>query len=137
MYDAVIEAVKLATQELKKKRIKFEIKGLLYLQGESDGRDAGIADIRAKELLNNLRQDLPKAKKMKMFIGGIAGYGGNQKMTRAKHQELAEGNKDFYFIDTSDLLKAHIYRDRIHFNNEAKMEIGKRFAKTINKAIKK
>ena len=101
----------------KKKRTKFKIKGLLYLQGESDGRTSSIADQRAEMLLKNLQKDLPNAQSMKMFIGGIGGFGKLKDLSRAKHEALAKKNKDIYFIKTSDLLQKGQYKDRLHFNN--------------------
>lgn len=136
MYQSVIETVKAATGELSKKKIKFKIRGLLYLQGESDGTHTPLAAERAQKLLKNLRKELPSAKGMKMFIGEIAGNNINQDKTRELHKKLAENNSDFFFIPTADLRKSSLYRDRLHFNNEAKKEIGKRFASTIYKALK-
>ena len=134
MYKAVISAVTEATDLLKKKRTKFKIKGLLYLQGESDGRTSSIADQRAEMLLKNLQKDLPNAQSMKMFIGGIGGFGKLKDLSRVKHEALAKKNKDIYFIKTSDLLQKGQYKDRLHFNNASKHEIGRRFAKAILQA---
>ena len=133
MYRAVIEAVEGAIKQLQSKKIKFRIVGLLYLQGESDGGDAEIADVRAKQLLDNLRKDLPEAEDMKMFIGGIGGPDSRSGTARKKHKELAKRDRDVTFIDTSDLLDEGQYTDNLHFNNASKKEIGKRFAKAIKK----
>ena len=73
---------------------------------------------------------------MQMFIGGIAGFGPERDITRAKQKEIAEKNYDIHFIDTSDLLQTHLYKDKLHFNNAAKIIIGERFADAIIKFIK-
>ncbi|MGL4854707.1 MAG: sialate O-acetylesterase [Lentisphaeria bacterium] len=135
MYTAVTEAMKQVNTLMKGRN--YEVRGLLYLQGESDGGDSSIADQRAETLLENLRNDLHNAKKMKMYIGGIAGFNANQNLVRKKHAELAAKNNDIFFIETEDLLKTNLYRDRLHFNNEAKMIIGERFAKSILQSVKK
>lgn len=135
MYDAVLEAVKAATVELENQKIKYRIVGLLYLQGESDGQDAKIADQRAKRLLDNLRSDLPHASQMKMFIGGIGGPDSRSGLARKMHKQLADRHKDVTFIDTSDLLETGQYQDNLHFNNTSKEAIGLRFAQTIKKEL--
>lgn len=134
MYDAVVTTVREALAELEKTGRKFEFKGLLYIQGESDGKSASIAGERAKMLLENLRSEFPNTRKMQMFIGGIAGFGPERDITRAKHKEIAEKNPDIHFIDTSDLLKTHQYKDKLHFNNAARIIIGERFADEIIKS---
>lgn len=137
MYDAVLEAVKEATDLLKAKKVKFTLRGLLYLQGESDGVNSKIADERAKTLLTNLQKDLPRAKYMKMVIGGINGNNKNQDLVRKLHAELAKKDKNISFVETDDLRKDETYKDRLHFNNKAKLEIGKRFAKSYLGLIKR
>lgn len=136
MYQAVVETVNAALLKLKEEKTPFRIRGLLYLQGESDGSDAPIADQRAKTLLENLRKEFPFAQEMKMYLGEIAGSRGSMDITRQKHQELAERDEDFYFVPTKDLRESKLYKDNLHFNNEAKHEIGRRFAKTILESAK-
>ncbi len=136
MYDAVVTAVRKALGELDKSNRKYEFKGLLYVQGESDNNSASIAGERAKILLDNLKTEFPNSRKMQMFIGGIAGFGPERDITRAKQKEIAEKNYDIHFIDTSDLLQTHLYKDKLHFNNAAKIIIGERFADAIIKFIK-
>jgi hypothetical protein len=62
MYAHVVATVTAAAAALAAEGHTFEIKGLLYLQGESDNAaEAEIAGTRFKELVDNLRADLPKA----------------------------------------------------------------------------
>jgi hypothetical protein len=131
MYQAIIDAVKDAAKLLQDEQSLFKIRGLLYLQGESDGNEAHFADERAKDLLSNLKKDLPNAEEMKMFIGGIAGFSNNQILVREKHESLAHSDPNIFFIKTDDLLESNLYKDRLHFNNKAKEIIGKRFARSI------
>jgi len=131
MYDAVVRSVHQACRTLDKESISYRLTGLLYLQGESDGPSCKYAGERAKKLMDNLRVDLPNSSKLKMFIGGIAGKGKYREMTRKEHEDIANKNLDIFYINTSDLLIDGIYKDKLHFNNDSKNEIGKRFAKVI------
>lgn len=131
MYDAVVEAVREVLLELGKMQCPFQFRGLLYLQGESDGDSCSIAGERAGILLDNLKAEFPNTRNMRMFIGGIAGFGPERDITRAQHRQIAGKRKDIHFIDTSDLLETHQYKDKLHFNNQAKTIIGERFADVI------
>ena len=132
MYRALVETSLKALKQLKNQ--KYKIRGLIYLQGESDGNDCNIADQRASTLLNNLKVDLPNSTSMQMYIGGIAGNRQTQAITRMKHAELAKNRQDIHFIKTEDLLKKGLYKDRLHFNNKSKEIIGNRFAEIILKS---
>ena len=50
-------------------------------------------------------------------------------------RQLAKKEKAIHFVKTDDLLKSGLYKDRLHFNNKSKEEIGRRFAKVMHKAL--
>lgn len=132
MYTHVVQTVKACTDLLDKKKDTYEIVGLLFVQGESNkAREAKIAGLRFRDLLDQLRVDLPKASNMQGYIGGIAAAGGARDLTRTQQKEMAEKNEDIAYFTNMDLTK-HLY-DKLHFDTEAKLEIGKRFALAIRK----
>lgn len=128
MYAHLVATVGAATTALTSQGHTFEIVGLIYLQGESDtAAEAAIADTRLGELIANLRADLPNATAMKAVIGGVAAAGGNRNTVRAKQAALAEGDESISYFDNLDL-QDRLY-DNLHFDKEAKREIGRRYAK--------
>ena len=127
MYRHVRETVDAATAALTGAGDTFEIVGLLYVQGESDsGSEAAIAEVRLGELVSNLRSDLGNASSMHAVIGGIAAAGGNRDTVREKQAQLAEGDDSISYFENLDL-QGQLY-DNLHFDKEAKLTIGKRFA---------
>ena len=108
----------------------YEIVGLLYLQGESDsGGEAAIAGTRIKELTDNLRIDLANASSMHTVIGGIAAAGGNRNTVRANQAAIAASTSYIdYFENVDQQPKLH---DGLHFNREAKITVGQRYAQAF------
>ncbi|MGC4017456.1 MAG: sialate O-acetylesterase [Luteolibacter sp.] len=132
MYTQVVNTVNAATTALTATGDTFEIAGLLYLQGESDSStEANIADNRIKELVDNLRADLPNATGMHCVIGGIAAAGATRDVVRSK--QLAAGSANTYIDYFNDLdLQSQIASvDNLHFNKSAKFTIGERFAQAF------
>lgn len=111
----------------------FEVKGLMYLQGESNNSaEAASADTRLSDLINNLKTHInstyPNATdNMHTVVGEIAASrsNANRIQTTQLQNALAVGDPDITFVPTSDLpLKS----DGIHFGRDAKLTIGDRFA---------
>ncbi|MGC6458139.1 MAG: sialate O-acetylesterase [Akkermansiaceae bacterium] len=128
MYAHLLATVDAATTALISQGHTFEIVGLMYLQGESDtAAEAAIADVRLSELIVNLRADLPNAASMKAVIGGVAAAGGNRNTVRAKQAGLAQEEASISYFENLDL-QDRLY-DNLHFDKEAKKEIGRRYAK--------
>lgn len=128
MYAHVVATVEAATTALTTDGHTFEIAGLMYLQGESDSTaEAAVADIRLGDLISNLRTDLPNAAAMKVVIGGVAAAGGNRNTVRVKQAGLARGDESISYFENLDL-QPHLY-DNLHFDKQAKQEIGRRYAR--------
>lgn len=128
MYNHVVKTVKDCLKALKKRRDTFEIVGLMYMQGESNnGGEAKVAGPRFHDLLTELRKELPKARKMKGYISGVAS--GNHNATRASHKALAEKEEDIFYFSNMDL-RGHLF-DGLHFGTEAKLLIGKRLSEMV------
>ncbi|MGA0845352.1 MAG: sialate O-acetylesterase, partial [Luteolibacter sp.] len=131
MYQHVVDTVSAATNSLSQAGDSFEIAGLLYLQGESDtAAEAAIAGARFKQLVDNLRIDLPNAANMKAVIGGIAAAQESaDDVTRAQHEAIAADTDYIEFFSNLDLQAETT--DGLHFDKAAKLRIGGRFARAF------
>lgn len=130
MYGHVVATVQAATAALSADGHTFDIAGLLYLQGESDStEEAAIAGTRLKELVDNLRADLPNAANLHAIIGGIAAVGSSRDTVRANHSSIAAATSYIDFFPNLDL-QAEV-TDGLHFNRAAKLRIGNRFAQAF------
>lgn len=114
----------------------FRIRGLLYLQGESNtAADAAVAGDRLAALAANLAAHIEAAYPgatagMKTVSGEIAASRGTASRiaTTAAQETLAAGNDAFAFVATRDLA---LKSDGIHFGGPAKLEIGRRMASAM------
>ncbi len=130
MYDHVVKTVTTATKRLQTEGHTFEIAGLMYLQGESDSAaEAAIAVQRIKELVDNLRAELPHATVMRAVIGGIAAAGATRDIVRARHTAVAASTPYLSTFSTTDLRSE--MPDALHYNKAAKLAVGERFARTF------
>lgn len=130
MYQHVVDTVTAATNALSLAGDSFEIAGLLYLQGESDSAaEADIAGTRLKELIDNLRADLPNAANLHGIIGGIAASGAARDTVRARHEAIAATTPYIDFF--SNLDQQAETTDGLHFDKAAKLRIGGRFARAV------
>jgi len=112
---------------------EFAIRGLMYLQGESNNSaEAQAADVRLEALVNNLTQHIESSfpgttGQWHTAIGEIAASGANanRQTTTTLQTNLAANQSSYSFVPTADLpLKS----DGIHFGRDAKLAIGERFA---------
>ncbi|MFU8849292.1 MAG: sialate O-acetylesterase, partial [Opitutales bacterium] len=117
---------------------KSELRAILWLQGESDARNAEqVAAYEAQllDLIDRYRRDLgdPKLPFIACTIGSFIADG-----TKAKRFPFSESINEILLslpekrehtacIDARDI-KGHI-GDHLHYNADAQIEIGRRFAK--------
>ncbi len=127
MYRHVVATVHAAVEALPA-GTQFEIAALLYIQGESDSAaEAKAAGSRLDKLVSNLRKDLPSAKRMRLLVAGIAAEGGIRDRVREEQEAMAEGDSLATYVSTLDL-RDSLY-DGLHFDRDAKLEIGRRIAR--------
>lgn len=115
----------------------FDIKGLVYLQGESNTTaDAGIADTRLADLLSNLKSHIAAnypgtTDHTYNVIAEIAASQSTSARitTTAKQLALADTRADVAFVSTRD---QSIKSDGIHFGGNEKLEVGRRIADAMN-----
>ena len=132
MYTQVVNTVNAAAAALTSRGDTFEIAGLLYLQGESDSSaEAAVADTRFKELVDNLRADLPNAASLQGIIGGIAAAGATRDTVRAKQASIGATSSYIDYFNDLDLQAQVAAADNLHFNKAAKLTIGERYAQAF------
>jgi hypothetical protein len=113
-----------------------QVKGLMYLQGESnDTTEAGAADVRLSNLTANLREYINSnfgnaAANMKTVVGEIAASASNPNRitTTALQRSLADSRCDMTFVQTHD---QPLKSDGLHFGAGSKLMIGERFAHAL------
>jgi hypothetical protein len=126
MYRHVVDTVRNAVEQLPK-GTEFDIVGLLYLQGESDdAAEAEVAGERLQMLARNLREDLPKASKLRVIVGGIV-IGGFRDVVHAQQSSLPKLDPSFRYLDNREW--KHRRYDGLHYDKPAKLELGQRLAK--------
>ncbi|MCA9248189.1 MAG: exo-alpha-sialidase, partial [Planctomycetales bacterium] len=126
MFRHVVDTVATAVRALPEGR-KFQVRAILYVQGESDSQaEAEQAGHRLETLIDNLRQDLPNAAGARLLVGGIAAGGARRDVVRRKQAAAAERNAAIEYVDNSDL-HTRLY-DGLHFDKHAKLEVGARLA---------
>jgi len=114
----------------------FRVRGLLYLQGESNTvGDAAVAGDRLADLAANLAAHIETSHPgttagMTTVVGEIAASSGSAaRITTTTAQRTLAANSDTVaFVPTSDLA---LKSDGIHFGGEAKLEIGRRMANAM------
>lgn len=125
MYVHLTNTVRRACARLTADGHTFEIAGLLYLQGESDNAtEQAIAGPRFKQLVDDLRADLPNATGLRGFmLGNLAtpATRASQEATAAAHPEVLR------YADILDLAD-ELVADNLHHNRKAKLVTGARFA---------
>lgn len=133
MYRYFLETIGDALTEATGQGFTVNVKGMIYVQGESNNTtDANNASQRlstlAAQAQHYINQQIPgAADNMQLLIGQTAvPYSTtNRTVTMEQQVKLASLAENAYYIGTSDLpLKS----DNLHFGKDAKLEIGQRLA---------
>ena len=109
----------------------YDIKVLLWHQGESDQKAAEKYYENLKAVISHIRQHLVAVTGKKKYARLPVICGTYAKGSRMRSQQvvdalykLAQEDKYFYVIDASDL---PLLRDNLHFNAQGAQELGQRF----------
>ena len=109
----------------------YDIKVLLWHQGESDQKAAEKYYENLKAVISHIRQHLVAVTGKKKYAHLPVICGTYAKGSRMRSQQvvdalykLAQEDKYFYVIDASDL---PLLRDNLHFNAQGAQELGQRF----------
>jgi hypothetical protein len=130
LYDEAVRRAKLA--EKTTAMVKGRVRGVLWLQGEANANEAGLAvhETKLLQLIDDLRTDL--AQPELHFIACTIGEMGNASKLadKAAMNQILLGlpskRSSTACVDARDL-KTHI-GDNVHFDTAAQNEIGRRFA---------
>jgi len=110
------------------------VKGILWLQGESDGEmgKSGTYADALKELIQRVRAECGNPG-IPFLIGQLGQFDGSpwnegRRAVDAAHREVAEQLADCAFVSSNGLRDKG---DGIHFDAESARELGKRFAEKM------
>lgn len=125
-----LKTAEVALQDLKKKRVNYQIAGMLWMQGESDaaqGKGAEYED-SLKDFIKAMRKEF-KEKDMPFLMGRILPTfdqpTGNGPLVRDAQEKLARELKNVACFDTDDFPRIN----KGHYNHEGQLELGNTYAK--------
>lgn len=127
-----LKSAEAALQDLKKSRIKYEIDGMLWMQGESDAAQGKGAEYEEslKTFIKEMRKQF-KEKDMPFLMGRILPTfdkpEGNGPLVRAAQEKLAKELKNVACFDTDDFPRIN----KGHYNHEGQLELGNTYAKLL------
>lgn len=129
-YQAFMNTAKAALADLNKNGVKYEIAGMLWLQGESDAHENKGAGYEKNmtAFITHMRQQF-KTPNMPFLIARVlshyGGKSGQAKLVRDAQEKVAKDMKHVAWFDTDGLPMFNAG----HYNGKGLIEIGKRFAK--------
>lgn len=137
MYNHILQQADIALTGLQTRGDTFQVKGFMYLQGESNNAsEAAAADTRLQALIDGVKSHINAnyanaASDMYAVVGEIAASQATApRMTTTNLQEaLAASSSQIAFFRTRD---QPLKSDGIHFGTMAKLEIGRRFGDAFN-----
>jgi hypothetical protein len=137
MYNHLLAQIDAALVALQNAGTPLEVKGLMYLQGESNNAaEAAAADTRLQTLIDGLQAHIntnyaDAASNMYSVVAEIAASASNPDriLTTTRQKALAANSSTIGFFETHD---QPLKSDGIHFGRDAKLEIGRRYADAFN-----
>ncbi len=133
---ALCENIDLAIDKTLSKKGKYDIKALIWHQGESDRHDSKAYYAHLKELIAHVRHHLvektgqKKYYRLPVILGGIAHKSaGFSEGVEEGQRRLAEEDKNVHFIPVPD---ASLQSDHMHFDARGAELLGK---KVYNKLV--
>ncbi len=127
IYDNMAQDLKPAIQELQNKGFKVNIRGFIWIQGESDGVNDEIANAyytNLKKLINDLRTNVVKDAELRIIQGVDEqhGYMKNRPVVVEAQKKIAQEDKNFIYTSMYGRPKA----DATHLTPAGLVEHGKR-----------
>lgn len=122
---------------------EYEIKGMLWMQGESDAKtqaDAEAYQKKLEQLIALMRKETGKPE-LPFVIGKISSRILESpkfkmpfvKTVQSGQEAVTKTDKHAFVIDTDDLSQRD---DLVHFDQEGQLDLGKRFGEAMIKALK-
>lgn len=121
---------KAALKNLKEEQVKYEIKGMLWMQGESDAAQGKGKEYEASLLhfIKEIRKEFGE-KEMPFIMGRILPTfdkpEGNGPLVRAAQERIAKEDENVACFNTDDFPRIN----KGHYNHEGQLELGATFAK--------
>lgn len=142
LYNELIDYVKESLNQLEEMNYLPYIKGICWMQGESDGRYAKQYKTNEYNFISDLRKEFSYYleegdEKIKFISAGISSYWENYTIINESKKENAELDlNNNYYIDT---IKANLSYDKepttgidyCHYDSLAMVELGKLFAEAM------
>lgn len=142
LYNGIVDYVKESLNQLEEMNYLPYIKGICWMQGESDGRYAKRYKANEYNFISDLRKEFAYYleegdRKIKFISAGISSYWENYTIINESKKENADLDLDNnYFIDTN---KANLSYDKeptagidyCHYDSLAMVELGKLFAEAM------
>ena len=133
-YQRFMVTVKPALANLEAAGTKYEVAGMMWLQGESDAaeRKGDTYEANLTAFIAHMREQFA-APEMPFIIARVLNeYGrksGHATLVRDAQVKVAADTQNVECFDTDDLPPMHPKNNRGHYNGVGLIEIGKRFAK--------
>jgi hypothetical protein len=127
-YDEMLRRVKIALES-------GELKGILWHQGESDSNDknAALYAERLADLIARLRKDLGAAD-VPFVVGGLSDpLVAKNEQAKIVDQALRDLSKQVPNTAYASAAGLKLMADNVHFDAEAARELGRRFARAMQK----
>lgn len=131
-YNQFMKTAKAALANLDKAGTKYEIAGMLWMQGESDAHEKRAADYEKnlRAFIAHMRESF-ETPEMPFIIGRVkdfyGGKSGQAKIVRDAQEKVAKTTDHVEWFDTDK----YSLKDPGHYNGAGLFELGKDFAKAI------
>lgn len=129
-----IASLSTAAQRLDSLGIAYEVRGLLWMQGESDALDPAMADTYAGNLqafIDNLRVTLATPQ-LPVFVGRLRATMpspfDSALSVRTAQENVASLDPNVHIVDTDPL---SLWPDEVHYDTAGQIELGQRFAGSV------
>lgn len=133
-----LATAKAALQNLKKERVKYEIDGMLWMQGESDAAQGKGVEYEEslRMFIKQMRHEFGE-KEMPFIMGRILPTfdkpKGNGPLVRKALETVAKDTKNVACFDTDGFKRIN----KGHYDHEGQLELGKTYAEHLLKMMKK
>ncbi|NJK90959.1 MAG: sialate O-acetylesterase [Blastochloris sp.] len=127
LYRALLDHIRTACVSLEKRGHSFSLRGLAWMQGESDSSRAADYQQHLEKFLSRLRRDLGQ-QTLPVVIGRVAPtYHPGREEVRMAQLAIVETDPAATWVDTDDLQRF----DRIHYDAAGTFELGLRMGHAL------
>jgi iduronate 2-sulfatase len=132
-YSNFMATLTMATKALTEQGHTFQIRALLWHQGESNAKDtAEVYQAKLENFITRIRADLGLPK-LPIFVGEVLDNG-ERDGVRAAQRAIPQTLPQVYFIGVEGLTSSD---KNVHFDTKSQIELGNRFATAWLKSLSK